>query len=55
LTIVPLEAIDFAIDQIRKYIAFRVNDDIDNLDEPMLADEEEKWAKFNEWFYAACQ
>lgn len=55
LNIVPVEAIDFAIEQIKKYIEFRENEDIDKIDEPRREEENEKWTKFNEWFYAACQ
>lgn len=52
---VPLDAIDFAIDRIQEYIDFRENFDVDKASEVSPSNIEEKWAKFHEWFYAACQ
>lgn len=50
---VPLDAVEFAIDQIREYVDFRNNNDIDKTEENLVS--EEQWSKFYEWFYAACQ
>lgn len=52
-TSVPLDAIEFAIDQIKEYVDFRDNNDIDDADQQATSDEQ--WSKFYEWFYAACQ
>ena len=51
----PLEAIEFAIEQLNDYIDFRENNDIDVMDQAPINNSEEKWLKFYEWFYAACQ
>lgn len=52
-TYVPVEAIDFAIRQINEFIDFHENNDIDMPIKTLIPDE--KWLKFYEWFYAACQ
>lgn len=53
LTSVPVEAIEFAIEQIDAFVDFKENND---LDKPELdTTGEDKWIKFAEWFYAACQ
>jgi hypothetical protein len=53
ITKVPLEAIDFAIDQLDAYLDFCLNNDIDRADSPVINDD--KWSQFYSWFYAACQ
>jgi len=50
---VPLEAIDFAVDQLNAYLDFCSNNDIDRADSPII--NEDKWSQFYSWFYAACQ
>lgn len=50
---IPSEAIEFAIDQLDRFVDFKENNDLDKVDNDLLS--EEKWAKFFEWFYAACQ
>lgn len=54
LTIVPIEAIEFAIEHIEKYIEFKLNEDIDKQDNDNEITSDDKWSIFNEWFYAAC-
>ncbi len=53
ITKVPLEAIDFAIDQLNAHLDFCLNNDIDRADSPVM--NEDKWSQFYSWFYAACQ
>ena len=53
MTSVPVEAIDFAIEQINEYIDFHENNDIDKPIQSVVS--EDKWLKLYEWFYAACQ
>ena len=53
ITLVPVDAIEFAIDQINEYCDFRQNNDLDKPDKAQVTDE--KWTKFYELFYAACQ
>lgn len=53
ITSVPVEAVEFAIKQLRDYIDFRDNNDLDKLDQSQVS--EEKWQRLYEWFYAACQ
>jgi hypothetical protein len=55
LSSVPLEAIEFAIDQLNAFLDFRENNDIDVVDQTSIVNCDEKWSKYYEWFYAACQ
>lgn len=50
---VPVESIEFAIKQLKEYVDFRENNDIDKPVQSQIT--EEKWQKLYEWFYAACQ
>ena len=52
-TIVPCEAIEFAIDRLQEFIDFKESNDIDREADLVLSDE--KWIQFYEWFYQACQ
>ncbi|CAF0875314.1 unnamed protein product [Brachionus calyciflorus] len=52
MTQVPIEAIEFAIQQLRDYVDFNENNDIDKPTQTALS--EDKWLKLYEWFYAAC-
>ena len=54
LTSVPVEAIEFAIEQIDAFVDFKENNDLDK-PEIDTTTGEDKWVKFSEWFYAACQ
>lgn len=53
LPFVPIEAIEFAIEQIDAFVDFKENNDLDKTELESTSDE--KWSKFSEWFYAACQ
>lgn len=53
MSMVPIDAIEFAIERLEEYIDFRESNDIDDLDSSKPGDD--KWSKFYEWFYAACQ
>jgi hypothetical protein len=53
ITTVPIDAIEFAIDRLNEYIDFKLNNDLDIIDTSTCTDD--KWTKFYEWFYAACQ
>jgi hypothetical protein len=53
ITTVPIDAIEFAIDKLKEYIDFKLNNDLDIVDVSNCTDDE--WTKFYEWFYAACQ
>ena len=50
---IPVEAIEFAIEQLERFVDFKESNDIDMFDFNLIG--EEKWQKFSEWFYAACQ
>jgi hypothetical protein len=50
---VPVEAVLFAIERLREHIDFRQNNDLDKVEQLPIT--EERWAKFYEWFYTACQ
>jgi hypothetical protein len=52
-SIVPCEAIEFAIDRIQEYIDFKESNEIDRDVDTVISDE--KWSQFYEWFYMACQ
>ena len=49
----PVESVEFAIDQIKDFIDFRLHNDLDKKNDNVVSDE--KWNKFYEWFYSACQ
>jgi hypothetical protein len=49
----PVEAVEFAVDRISEFIDFKQNNDLDNVDTSIIGDD--KWTKFYEWFYSACQ
>ena len=53
ITTVPIDAIEFAIDRLSEYIDFKLNNDLDTIETSTCTDD--KWNKFYEWFYAACQ
>jgi tubulin monoglycylase TTLL3/8 len=54
LTIVPIEAIEFAIEHLEKYIEFKLNEDLDKQENNSELISDDKWSQFNEWFYAVC-
>jgi hypothetical protein len=53
ITSVPVESVEFAIEQIKEFIDFRLHNDLDRKNNNVVS--EEKWNKFYEWFYSACQ
>jgi tubulin monoglycylase TTLL3/8 len=53
LSVVPVEAVQFALERLKDHIDFRQNNDLDKAEQMPISDE--RWAKFYEWFYAACQ
>jgi hypothetical protein len=53
ITSVPVESVEFAIEQIKEFIDFRLHNDLDRKNDNVVSDE--KWNKFYEWFYSACQ
>ena len=52
-SIVPCEAIEFAMDRLQEYIDFKESNELDRENDPVISDE--KWTQFYEWFYQACQ